>query len=196
MNSCGKGMDEKQISKLMALMLRHKPEKFGLRLDPEGWVSAKKLTKALNKETKLVFGLSVIREIVERDDKKRYSLKGSMKDPLIRANQGHSTPSVKLNYDEKVPPEFLYHGTHHKIIDVILQEGLKKMSRHHVHLSADFATAINVGRRRGRPHVLVLASREMYKNNYKFYLSDNGVWLTEEVPKLYLISTWVERRQK
>lgn len=88
---------------------------------------------------------------------------------------------------QKTPPEFLYHGTVATFIDAIIAEGLKKMSRHHVHLSADEETAIKVGQRRGKPVILKIKSAEMFTAGGTFYLSDNGVWLTDAVVPAFII---------
>ncbi len=61
--------------------------------------------------------------------------------------QGHSTESVAISYAEKVPPEFLYHGTATRFMASILKEGLKPGERQHVHLSEDVQTATAVGQR-------------------------------------------------
>jgi putative RNA 2'-phosphotransferase len=71
-------------------------------------------------------------------------------------------------------------------VDVILHEGLKKMARHDVHLSATAASAETVGRRRGRPVVLVVDAAAMSRDGHVFYCSANGVWLTDYVPPKYL----------
>jgi putative RNA 2'-phosphotransferase len=55
-----------------------------------------------------------------------------------------------------------------------------------VHLSLEIQTAKNVGSRYGKPVVLKIASGKMYKQKYKFYKSENGVWLTEAVPVEYI----------
>lgn len=60
------------------------------------------------------------------------------------------------------------------------------MARHHVHLSADVATARTVGSRHGRPVVFIVAAGEMHRAGALFYQADNGVWLTDEVPTAYL----------
>jgi putative RNA 2'-phosphotransferase len=104
---------------------------------------------------------------------------------MIRANQGHSI-QVELNLQKQIPPDLLYHGTIEKFLPAIQTEGLKKMGRQHVHLSADQATAIKVGSRRGKPVVLIIQSKRMHEAGIAFFLSDNGVWLTEAVPPGYI----------
>jgi hypothetical protein len=104
---------------------------------------------------------------------------------LIRANQGHSAP-VDLQLEERGPPEVLDHGTVERFLPAILAEGLIKGRRHHVHFSKEVVTAPKVGARRGKPVVLVVDAGGMYRDGYKFFLSANGVWLTDAVPPDYL----------
>lgn len=121
--------------------------------------------------------------IVENNDKKRFAF--SEDQTRIRANQGHSI-EVELNLKDEEPLAYLYHGTVAKSLDSIKAEGLKKMDRQHVHLSSDKETAVKVGGRRGVPHILTIKSGEMFKDGFKFYQSENKVWLTDEVPVKYI----------
>src|SRR5262249_4229182 len=107
---------------------------------------------------------------------------------LIRANQGHSV-EVDLHLEEKTPPEVLFHGTAERFLTSILAEGLKKGNRHHVHLSKNAETAHKVGTRRGKAVILKVAAGTMYAQGFKFFLSVNGVWLTESVPAAFLMKT-------
>ena len=84
----------------------------------------------------------------------------------------------------------MYHGTADRFIKSIMKEGLKSMSRLYVHLSKDIETANKVGKRHGKRHgkpiILKVHSRQMYQEGIKFYLSENGVWLTKKVDVKYL----------
>ena len=93
---------------------------------------------------------------------------------------------MDLQLKEVYPPEQLFHGTVVKFLDAILAEGLKKMSRHDVHLSKDVQTAAKVGEQRGKPIILVVDSGKMAADGFTFRLSDIGVWLTEHVPPQYI----------
>jgi len=124
-----------------------------------------------------------LNEVVARNDKKRFSFDAT--GTLIRANQGHSV-EIDLQLEPAVPPDVLYHGTGHGAVESIMQCGLCKMSRHHVHLSEDIETARKVGTRHGRPVVFAVDAAAMYEAGYKFYRSDNGVWLVDRVPPEYL----------
>jgi putative RNA 2'-phosphotransferase len=122
-------------------------------------------------------------ECVETNDKRRFSFDETGE--LIWANQGHSAP-VDLQLDEREPPETLYHGTVERFLPSILDEGLNKGKRHHVHLSKDVETARKVGARRGKPVILKVDAGRMHRDGHKFFLSANGVWLTDRVPPDYL----------
>jgi len=107
---------------------------------------------------------------------------------LIRANQGHSV-EVDLQLEEQEPPEFLYHGTVERFLSSILEAGLIRGKRHHVHLSKDVETAFKVGSRRGKPVILTVDAGRMNRDGHKFLWSANGVWLTDSVPPGYLSRT-------
>ena len=174
-----KEQDKKRISKFLSLVLRHAPEKIGLDIDENGWASIKELMF----KSKLKFSLEDLEEVVETNDKKRFTFNGDL--TKIRASQGHSI-KVDLELKEIKPPEFLYHGTVSKFMELIKEQGLKKMSRNHVHLSEDRETAIKVGSRRGQAIILSVRSGEMYRKGIKFYQSKNKVWLTNEVPNEFI----------
>lgn len=172
----------KKISKFLSLVLRHKPETIGLEMDKNGWVSVKELLK----KTKSKFpelNMGLLEEVVSTNDKQRFSFNENK--TKIRANQGHSI-DVDLKYTEQEPPEILFHGTVDKFLKNIKNEGLQKMSRHHVHLSADEETATKVGSRRGKPVILVIESGKMHSDGIKFYKSENEVWLTDMVEPKYI----------
>jgi putative RNA 2'-phosphotransferase len=171
-----------RISKFLALVLRHDPGRIGLNLDPEGWADVDELLAAAG-----AAGVSISRaeleDVVRTNPKQRFTLDGAGN--RVRANQGHSL-DVDLGLAPVEPPGQLYHGTSRAALASILAEGLRPMARHHVHLSADPETAVAVGRRRGPPAVLVVDSRRMDADGYRFYRSVIGVWLTDHVPAVYL----------
>ena len=162
----------------MSLVLRHRPEKIGLRLDKNGWADVQELISKMN------INFQELEYVVENNDKKRFSFNDDK--TKIRANQGHSLKNVDLELKNIQPPEFLYHGTVGKFMSAIKDSGLLKMNRQHVHLSKDRETAIKVGSRRGKAIILSIRAGEMYKNGVEFYCSKNGVWLTDHVPVEYI----------
>ncbi len=172
---------DKDTSKYISLILRHKPNTIGISLDEHGWASVDELIAGVNKTHPI--DMVALERIVAEDDKQRYSFNEDK--TLIRANQGHSIP-VDVELEEVEPPETLYHGTGEKYISSIDEQGLISKSRLYVHLSPDEETARKVGMRHGKPVIYIVKSREMYKDGLKFFRSVNGVWLTKEVPVKYL----------
>lgn len=172
----------KNISKFLNLVLRHAPETIQLQLDRNGWANVDELIIKCHQFGK-EFDFELLEEVVETNDKKRFTFNDDL--TKIRVNQGHSI-DVELNLNEFEPNAFLYHGTVEKFIDLIKKEGLQKMSRQYVHLSKDKETAIKVGSRRGKPVVLKVDAPKMFENGFRFYLSENNVWLIDEVPAKYI----------
>jgi len=168
--------DVKQKGRKLAHMLRHAPEEYGVIMQDGGWVPVWEVLNALD------LGLDELKDIVDSDNKGRFALDSGK----IRANQGHSI-DVDLGLVEQRPPLVLYHGTVYKFWKWIKVDGLKKMSRHHVHLSEDLETAIQVASRRSSDNkILEIDANAMYNDGYKFYKSENGVWLTDHVPVQYI----------
>ena len=167
--------------KFIALILRHKPETIGITLDEHGWANVDELISGVNKTHPI--DMHILEEIVRTDNKQRYSFNEDK--TLIRANQGHSIP-VDVELEKVTPPKYLYHGTALKYRDAIDREGLKAKSRLYVHLSPDIDTAINVGKRHGKPFVYRVSTLQMSKKGFEFFKSVNGVWLTKEVPTKYI----------
>ncbi len=171
-----------KLSVFISLVLRHKPDAAGIQLDEHGWANVDELIEGIS-STGRTIDMNILEEIVRTDNKQRYSFNEDR--TLIRANQGHSIP-VDVELEEKQPPQYLYHGTADRFLDSIIVEGLKSMSRLYVHLSKDEETAVKVGKRHGKPVVLRIKAEEMWKKGIKFYLSQNGVWLTKYVDKKYI----------
>lgn len=168
-----------QISKFLSLILRHKPQVIRINLDKNGWADVDDLINGINKNSNFFIDANILDEIVYTDEKQRYKFSDDKK--KIRANQGHSI-KVDVELKEFQPPEFLWHGTGEKYVDKINSEGLKPKSRLYVHLSSDIQTAEKVGSRHGNPVIYKIKSGEMYRQGYKFYLSENLVWLVKYVP--------------
>ena len=178
-------MDDKtrtKISKRLSYHLRHAPDEIGLTLEPGGWVEVGELLAALARNG-LTLSRQELEEIVATSPKQRYGFDES--GAKIRANQGHSV-EIDLQLEAVEPPEVLYHGTGDRVVELIRQDGLKKMARHHVHLSAEIETARAVGGRHGRPVVLTVDAAAMRRDGILFYRAENGVWLVDAVPAKYL----------
>lgn len=161
--------------KKLAYLLRHDTE---YPFDIHGWREVRDLTENHG------FTLDELKHIVANSNKQRFEFSADRM--FIRARQGHSI-DVDVELKEAEPPEYLFHGTPATNIQSIMSSGLCRMSRQHVHLSADEATAMQVGsRRKGDTAILRISAREMWNDGFKFWLSRNNVWLTESVPPQYI----------
>lgn len=181
--------DLMKISKKLAYLLRHDPR--GMKMDQDGWVSIKELLPLIKSDK------DTLDMIVFSDDKKRYSYRYFDGELKIRANQGHSIDFVNIKFVEVEPPIYLYHGTKPTVIDSIMQNGLYKMTRKFVHLSDNKLTALHVGQRHAKnlkPVILKIESKKMYDDGYKFYLSENKVWLNDFVPTKYISITNIRHK--
>jgi putative RNA 2'-phosphotransferase len=171
-----------KISKFLSLVLRHKPETIGIKLDENGWVEVADLLDKMNAN-----GIKIDREVlnyvVETNSKKRFAFNGGL--DKIRASQGHSI-EVELGYSAQKPPEKLYHGTSEGSVESILENGLERRGRQHVHLSIDIETALKVGQRHGKPIIFEVNTAQMFADGYSFFISENEVWLTDGVASKYL----------
>ena len=176
-------MDLTKISKKLSYLLRHCTEPIYIDLD-NGWASTEEIIEVLCKKYPDV-NIKVLEQIVAADEKGRYSFNDDH--TKIRANQGHSIPVVHIEMEQPEPPELLYHGTATRFLPTILEEGLKPMSRQYVHISSDLETAIQIGKRHGKPVVLIIRARDFVNDGHPLYRSSNGVWLAEEVPCEYFV---------
>lgn len=174
--------EHKNISKFLSYTLRHHPEKIGLELDNKGWADVSELIAKMNAQD-AALTMDILETIVISNDKKRFAFNDNK--TKIRASQGHSIP-IDLDLQPLTPPAILYHGTAQQNLESIRTNGLLKQSRQHVHLSATRETAIQVGSRHGKVVVLLVQTGQMHEAGYTFYLSDNHVWLTDNVPVEYI----------
>lgn len=168
----------------LSFILRHKPESIEVDMDSEGWISISQFIQQAKDFEKKEYSVELLKAIVAEDNKGRFAI--SDDGTKIRALQGHSTTLVKMKLQELAPPDILFHGTATKNLNNIYQTGLSAMKRHHVHLSDNEETATNVGSRHGSPFILYVDAKKMFEDGYRFYLSENNVWLTEKVPVEYI----------
>lgn len=160
--------------KLLAYLLRHDKK---YPFDEHGWREISDLT------THYGYTVEELREIVATNNKQRFEFSDDM--TRIRARQGHSVP-VDVELEEMLPPDVLYHGTGEQSLASIMEQGIIKGNRLYVHLSETIETAVNVGKRHGKPVVLVVDAKRMAEDGHTFLRSRNGVWLTDYVAVKYL----------
>jgi putative RNA 2'-phosphotransferase len=172
------------LSKAVSHALRHDPQHYGLELDVDGWVRVDDLVAGLRQTSRRWQHLRAaeLTAMVSASVKQRFELRGER----IRARYGHSLP-VRAAGDPAAPPAVLFHGTTAAAARAILVEGLLPMGREYVHLSADEATAVEVGRRRTRtPVVLRVAAEEAASSGQQFWRGTAAVWLAERIEARFL----------
>lgn len=172
------------LSKAMSKALRHRPERLGITLAPDGSVEVARLVEALNERGGWPRTISEddVMHVVEHGSKVRFAVEGGR----IRARYGHSLPS-SIVYDVATPPSVLYHGTSAHAAESIATEGLQPMGRQYVHLSTDVETAVQVGRRHGRDVVVLhVDAARAFADGVRFYRGNESTWLSDHIPPEYL----------
>ncbi|GMP42945.1 hypothetical protein CsSME_00012506 [Camellia sinensis var. sinensis] len=208
----GSGKDKiDALGRLMTRILRHMASELNLNMRSDGYVRVQDLLK-LNLKTFANIPLRAhtvddIREAVRRDNKQRFSLLEDNGELLIRANQGHSIVTVETESllkpilsAEEVP--VCVHGTYKKFLESILEQGIKRMKRLHVHFSCGLPMDGEVisGMRRDVNVLIFLDVKKALEEGMKLYISDNEVILTEGfdgvVPVKYFakIESWPDRQ--
>ncbi|XP_071936051.1 uncharacterized protein [Coffea arabica] len=199
------------LGRLLTRVLRHMASELNLNMRNDGFVKVDDLLKLSLKTFANVplrsHTVDEVREAVRRDNKQRFSLVEENGELWIRANQGHTITTVEtesllkpiLSADE-VP--VCVHGMYKRNLESILEQGLKRMKRVHVHFSCCLPTDGEVisGMRRDVNILIFLDVRKALEEGMKLYISDNKVILTEGfegvVPAKYFqkIESWPDRK--
>jgi putative RNA 2'-phosphotransferase len=171
----------KRLSKRLALMLRHQPDRFGLLPDDEGFVAIDALFMAFQTDT----GASRAQfEAVLNDagGQQRYERRGDR----IRARYGHSEGPHLVRYLPAEPPEILFHGTYIDVLKAIQAGGLKSLSRQYVHLSTTRERAVEVATRHGRPILLEIDARGAQAAGVVFFHPEAQHYLAKAIPPQFI----------
>ena len=175
-------MDRKQatrLSKFLSLVLRHRPDEYGLHMDELGFVDFESLVDVIVAEDIAAeTAEDDIREIVEGSDRRRFEVV----DGKIRALYGHSS-RVNLDYPGQEPPESLYHGVSIGAARGIAERGILPAGRAYVHLSSTAGEAESVGARNTEhPVVIRVITAPAVDAGVKFTQATDLIWLCPEVP--------------
>ena len=95
---------------------------------------------------------------------------------------------MDLELSPVVPPEALYHGMLERYLPSVMADGLKRGAWQYVPLSVDIETAACVGMPKGQRRAVIVrvAAGQMHAAGFTFFLAENGVWLTDDVPPQYI----------
>jgi putative RNA 2'-phosphotransferase len=169
---------KRNLSKFLSLILRHRPQEFGLKPDEKGYVPFGALLKAVQQTAgwKWVHRGDIV-NIVEGGEKKRFEIVGDR----IRALYGHSIPT-KLDMEEVDPPEFLYHGTQERQAMEAVHKGLSPRNRQFVLLTGSPEEAIRIALRRvDHPALVIVHARRARESGVAFYRGSDGSYLSKKI---------------
>jgi putative RNA 2'-phosphotransferase len=168
------------LSKLIAYIVQHRPDEFGLALDEEGFVSLKELQQAITEEE----GWSYVRrshiiEAIYSGDREQFELTDDrIRDALF-------TP---LPYEPVSPPTILYQGTRRRAYPHILQQGLAPQGRTYCILATSPELARRMGRRRDPEPILVeIQAQRASENGITFYQANPLIYLANHIPPSYVM---------
>lgn len=184
---------QEKTSKLISYWLRHNPQLANLEVDEYGWVKLDCILYALQSNN-ITINLHDLIKLNQSFDKKRWEI--DTEKNRIRAKHGHSFP-ININDKVDVPQEILYHGTAISSLSSIIKNGLLTMDRQFVHLSESFEMAEHVAKRHGKSFVIEIDTEELIKDGWKFYKTDENIWLTSSIPTKYLyFEPWFPTKDK
>lgn len=173
----------KRLSKFLARILRHEPEKYQLVLDEEGFADL----EAVWAQVEARFGDEYTRAQLDAllsdvSTAQRFE----RHDGKIRARYGHGDDVRPIVYTPATPPALLYHGTYIDVYKSIMAEGIHALSRQYVHLSTSVPHVMRVAKRHGKPIVLRIEALKMHEAGFVFYQPEPLIYLTKRVPPEYI----------
>lgn len=177
-----------QIGKTLSWLLRHGLDERGLTMRSDGYV---RLDDVMNQKEFSNLTIDDIKYIVDTNSKKRYELLEENGMMYIKASQGHSkhigkqidqTTAFKLITNPEIYSKCI-HGTDRKSWKLIKKTGLNRMTRQHIHfaLSEPSDSTVISGARSSSTILIYVDMKKAMDDGIIFYLSDNGVILSEGV---------------
>lgn len=173
-----------RLSRTLAGVLRHFPERFDLDVDRYGFVDLRQLVEAIKVKQRRYHWLRPhhILAIIETDNKGRYEFK----DGNIRATYAHSF-EVDLDPTHVGIPDSLYYPATEEEVDIILETGIKPSDRKKVHLSKTVGDAVNAGRvRTESPVILEVDVKAASDDGVVIQKAGKTVYLAMEIEPKYL----------
>ena len=168
-----------RLSKFLSLVLRHRPDDYGLAMDEQGFVDFESLIDVLVAEDIVAETAEQdVLELVEGSERRRFQVDGGR----IRALYGHSA-RIHLAYPPDDPPDQLWHGTTPEHAAQVRHEGLHPAGRAFVHLSSTEEEARAVGSRHTDHPVLVRIDTQVARRSgITFHQATDLIWLCPSLP--------------
>lgn len=174
-----------ELSKLLSWILRHGANDINIPIDTNGYIDVDVILKSQRFISKK-FSLTEIKNVVANDSKQRFSLdtlpNGKVR---IKANQGHSMANVQMTMtkiDDAIKLPIAVHGTYYRYWDRIKADGLKRMTRNHIHMTETEHFSANTSGFRSSSEILIYINvSKAMSDGVVFYRSANNVILTEGI---------------
>lgn len=170
-----------KLGRLISGILRHFPDKFGLKVDENGWVNLDSLVRALKKNFKWV-DKWVLKIIVSSDPKERYEIRENK----IRARYGHSI-DVELRDMPEADEDVLFYATSEEEAQRLTEVGIKPVNRKFVHLATSAEKSLEAARvRSNNPVLFEVDAKSAKKDGIKIIKANRYIALAKEVPAKYV----------
>ncbi|MGC9347783.1 MAG: RNA 2'-phosphotransferase [Anaerolineae bacterium] len=180
----------RKLSRFLSMLLRHRPDRFPIKLDAEGYADLDEIMFVLRALPNFRWATySDIDAVLEMPGRRRFEILNREAagggGARIRALYGHT--AIRPAYDPIEPPNVLYHGTAPENLDAIWREGLQPMERQYVHLTAEPQTARTIALRHSRePIILEVDAARAHADGIVFYHPTSEIYLCDAVPKAYV----------
>ena len=165
-----------RISKLLSLMLRHRPDEFGLEIDAYGYAPLDQVVQGVQERYAEVAEADIV-NLVKAPGQYRFELN----EFGIRALYGHSFFVDMDGEPMDPPPDQLYMGTTRSAAQRFTREGISPGDRYYVHLSLTREAAESHSHQRDTPCVVEILAAKAHEEGCRFF-SRGTVVLTEEIP--------------
>lgn len=169
-------VDRSRISKLLSLILRHRPDEFGLNIDAFGFIPVDEVVEVVQERYDEATD-EAVRDLVADTSQHRFEIV----DERIRALYGHSF-FVEMDGDPMDPPEKLYMGTTAKAGSRMEANGIHPVDRSYLHLSMDYDSAKSRSREAGTPCVAEIQAKKAFDDGGIEFFARGEVVLTREIP--------------
>lgn len=176
-----------QLSRFLALILRHEPDQHGLALDSDGFAALSAVWRAVQTQFPGVYTLADLLALGETPPgKRRFEFKDSP--PRMRALYGHSSGATPVEYVRAAPPEFLFHGTTVERAGRIRKQGLLPGRRQYVHLTTNLERARSSAARHrdAQPVILSIRAGAAHRAGIAFYHPEQEHFLAAHVPPQFI----------
>ncbi|MCL2549463.1 MAG: RNA 2'-phosphotransferase [Methanimicrococcus sp.] len=175
---------EDKLGRFVSGALRHFPEKLGLSMYEDGWVSINALTASVTRKYKWPKKYHVY-ALVESDEKGRYEISGGK----IRAVYGHSV-GVVLDYP-LYDGEFAYYGVSPEEVDILLDEGIQPVKQKYLHMSTTLEKAIEVAMiHTENPSIFKIDVAAAIDDGLNIMVANDDILLTDEIPADYIVEIY------